>query len=207
MSIHFSNPGRDIKHVSSYSRLVVSLCMKDSGVSDLWITSSLRTPGDQSAVMMNALINRFNHDYKKWSNTMYAEKGARVEAIARRYISDATSGVRDGFNPNRPMPSQRSAEQTMKEEIDRLEREHGVGCVSAHQKCSAAYNVFDIGLKSVSPPAVISQFVNCLATSGFISKLGIPKGMAKPKASIPIFFETNSCIHLEIAQPDQMLVA
>lgn len=87
----------------------------------------------------------------------------------------------------------------MAAQIERLEHQHGQGCVSRHQLDPALSNVVDIGSRTVAPQSALGAFISELTASTRVQRIGLPKGSKATHCKH--FVETQPCIHLEIAQP------
>jgi hypothetical protein len=126
--------------------------------------------------------------------------GEPVEAIARQDLQRAQLGLRDGFDPNRPLPLRPRSIDSMTRAIERLEEQHGSGCVSHHQLRTPLLDVLDVGANTLQPHDQLAAFIRTLTELSVVKRLGLPKGSRK--YSHKHFVETATAIHLEIIQPD-----
>jgi hypothetical protein len=204
-SIVFTNPARDERHVSAWTFALLESLMARAGVKRIYITSTYRSPLDQARVMHGNLTP---------GKSMYAGYGRRVEQVARNIalMDQAVAAVAEaigsmpgvkpvGYTPH----SQSQVIAEMAAEIERLEAQHGQGCVSKHQMDPARMNVVDIGSRTVTPQSALGAFIAALTASSRIERIGLPKG-SKPTHR-KHFVETQACIHLEIPQPNDAPVS
>jgi hypothetical protein len=198
-SIVFSDPQRDEPHVSRWTLSVLESLMSRAGVKRLYITSTYRSPADQAHVMQGNLTGK---------KSMYGGHGRRVETVARNIVlmdqvglvlSEAI-GKLPGVQPTSYKPHTRDEiVAQMAAEIERLEHQHGQGCVSRHQLDPVLINVLDIAVNAITPKKAVDGFIAVLTASTWIDRIGLPKGSKATHRKH--FVETQPCIHLEIPQP------
>jgi hypothetical protein len=140
--------------------------------------------------------------------SMYAGHGHRVEAVARNIVlmDQAVIAVAEaiaklpGVRPvGYHLHSNEEIVAEMAAQIERLEHQHGQGCVSRHQLDPALSNVVVIGSRTVAPQSALGAFISELTASTRVQRIGLPKGSKATHCKH--FVETQPCIHLEIAQP------
>lgn len=199
-SIVFTDPARDERHVSAWTLAVLEALMARAKVTRIHITSTYRGPLDQARVMYGNLTP---------GKSMYAGDGRRVEQVAQNIVlvDKAVMAVAEGLSkmpgltPTRYTP--RSSHQivsAMANEIERLEAQHGQGCVSRHQIDPARMNVLDISTRLLMPHSSLATFIAVLTASPRIERIGLPVGSTRTHRKQ--FVETQPCIHLEIPQPN-----
>ena len=198
--IRFERPDRDLPFVSSFSLSVLHQAMRQAGVTTIRIGSTYRPPGEQARVMYDNIETSYLKDPAS-TKTMYGGRpGEPVEAIARSDLRRAQAGVRDGFNPQLPLPLPSNTIGSMTRAIELLEARQGTGCVSHHQLRTPLLDVLDVGSLNLRPYSAVGAFIRALTDQSVVKRLGIPKGCKKysPKH----FVETATAIHVEIIQPD-----
>jgi hypothetical protein len=198
-SIVFTDPQRDEGYVSSWTLAVLGSLMTAAGVTRVYITSTYRSPRDQARVMLGNLTP---------GKSMYAGYGRRIEKVAQNIalMDEVLSAVSESMQESGFAVTpykKRSKDEivvAMSEEIEKLERQHGQGCVSRHQADPGLLNVIDIAARTVAPAGKITAFIEVLTRSPRISRIGLPKGSKATQGKQ--FVETQNCLHLEIPQPN-----
>lgn len=198
--IRFERPDRDLPYVSSFSLSVLHQAMRQAGVATITVGSTYRPPGEQARVMYEKLEARFVQDPTPTRSMYHGRPGEPVEAIARDGLRRAQIGMRDGFDPQLPLPLRSQTIGSMTRAIELLEEQLGTGCVSHHQLRSPLLDVLDVGARSLRPLSAVGAFIRALTNQSVVKRVGLPKGC--PKYSPKHFVETESAIHVEIIQPD-----
>jgi len=200
LSVRFAHPDRDARFVSSFSMSVLRQTMLDCGVTAITIGSTFRPPGDQARVMYDNVVAQMVKDPTSTRSMYRGRPGEPVEAVARQDLQRAQLGLRDGFDPNRPLPLPSHSIDSMTRAIQRLEEQHGSGCVSHHQLRTPLLDVLDVGSKTLQPHGQLAKFIKALTALSVVKRLGLPGGLTK--YSHKHFVETATAIHLEIIQPE-----
>lgn len=191
--IIFANRSRDARWVSSYSHNLLLSLMHAAGVLEVVVTSSYRSPEDQARVMYANLTASHSR------RSMYKPMGQQVEAVYRQHEAAVKTGLEQGFDPRKPLPTPQRIQQAMAQRIHAIQDEHGVGCVSSHQCDPRLVNVFDLAASSIQPASALPLFIRLLTESILVRRIGLPAGL--PATSAKHFRETSHCLHLEIPQP------
>lgn len=167
-----SNIKKNRQLVSAYSINVIKMALKEAGMSHAVITSTLRTPEDQAAIMLkNAQINLASQ--KK----MYATAGRKVLEVYEKNITKTDSEIIE----------------LMAKKIQGFMDEN----VSVSNHCFsldkyASRNIFDIGVNSTKAKSKnfnkvkFTSALKDLVSDGYISKV------------IDETAKSNNCWHLEI---------
>lgn len=192
----------DKKYIADVTENVVRGLMRSAGVERVTVTSTYRSPEQQASIMYDVAV-RSDLKSPGTQKSMYKKAtGDQVMQIARNDIRAIKEGIAEGFDPGKPMPFPSATKEAMAASIDRLELEHGMGCVSRHQKLMPNLNVFDLAVSDFQPASALDTFIETLTASGFVKALGIPKG--KKAFSSKHFVESEACIHVEMSVPHQL---
>lgn len=149
--IQFSNPGRDSTKVSIYSRKVLQDIMKASGISQIMITSTIRTAADQARIMFEN-IKQYGASHQK---RLYGPYGDKV-------IDEYSALKREGKTKVDIIVG-------MTTKINSL----GPGNVSRHAGNPKKLNVIDIAPSSISLP-LRNQFEAAVKRDSRVSKFLAP---------------------------------
>ena len=195
--IHYARKS-DKKFIADVTEHVVRGLMRAAGVNRITVTSTYRSPEKQADLMYGIAVGA---DLKNpgIQKSMYKPLGENVMDVARKDIQAAKAGIKEGFDPNVALPVPSNTKAAMTSTINRLELEHGMGCISRHQKLMPDLNVFDLAISSLQPASALDTFIETLTSSHFVKALGIPKG--KLPFSPKHFVESEPCVHVEMHVP------
>lgn len=189
----------DRAYIADITENILRGLMNNAGVERVVITSTYRDPEKQTDLMYD-VATRLEVKKPGTTTSMYNKKmGDKVMQVARNQIMDAKAGIKDGFNPNTPLPLPSNTKAAMSKTIHAMETSHGTGCVSRHQLLLPNLNVFDLDTASLQPASALDKFIDILTSSHFVKKLGLPNG--KMAFSTKHFHESEKCIHVEMEVP------
>ncbi len=160
--IQFANPARDLAKVSSYSLDVIRDILIASGVPQIIITSTARTPAEQARIMFEN-IDRYGVDHQK---RLYGNYGDRV--IDHYAVLKQSGKSRDEIIAG------------MTAKIYLL----GPGKVSRHVGDPGKLNVVDIAPSSIEVPRR-AAFEDAVASDTRVSRFLLPPGDPAYHLEIP----------------------
>lgn len=165
--------------VSPYAISVVKMALKESGMTHAVITSTLRTPDDQAAIMLkNAKINLASQ------KRMYAAPGRAVLSVYENNKSKTDNEILELMT--------KKIKELMDENLSVSNH-----CFSIEKYSSK--NVFDIGFNSTKAKSLnfnkekFTSALNDLVRDGYVSKV------------IDETAKSNKCWHLEIVPNSQRI--
>lgn len=199
--VHYASPAHDRRFVSEHTEGVLRSLMASAGITEVWITSTVRDETDQARVMLNNLKAERSLKAARAAETDDARRALLEKQIAKQHVGYAKPGQKVLSTAISSLDAGEAEDKVIEKMIETI-RSVGLTSVTKHAATSGR-NTVDISARRIRKSfgqAGHDRFIDATKAAvadGTVARFGWAGG---PKGNGKLFHD-GACFHIEVEQP------